>query len=336
VSREQGVRYVLEGSVRKAGNRVRVTAQLVDATTGHHLWAERYDRDLEDIFAVQDEITREVVIALDVRLIAGEQARLWSSGTKNLEAWECVRLGMDHNNRGAPEDLQEARRLCKGALNLDPNYAMAWVVLGWSHYHEADVGYASKKNLDAALVSALDCANKALELDPSFADAYSLLGFYYLSKGEHSEAIAMSEKAVTLALHHSEILAQSANVLNKSGRPERSLELIKKAMRLCPVYPDWFLYILATAWRLLGRNESAVSAFEAAIKRNSDWLSIRVGLASTLGELGREEDAKKFASEILRIDPDFSIQTYVAGLSYRDPAVSARFGEGLRKAGLPE
>ena len=107
-------------------------------------------------------------------------------------------------------------------------------------------------------------------------------------------------------------------------------------MRLCPIYPGWYLYVLATACRLLGRNESAVSAFEAAIKRNSDWLSIRVGLASTLGELGREEDAKKLVSEILSIDPNFSIKTHIAGLSYRDPAESARFGEGLRKAGLPE
>ncbi len=336
VSREQGVRYVLEGSVRKVGNRVRITAQLVDATTGHHLWAERYDRDLEDIFAVQDDITREVVVALDVRLSGGEQARIWSTGTKNLEAWECVRLGMDLVNRGTSEGLLEARQLCKRAVELDANYAMAWVVLGWTHHHETDVGYASTKNRDGALGTALECANKALELDSSIPDAYSLLGFCHLSKGEHDEAVAISEKAVALAPNHAEVLALTANVLNKSGRPERSLELIKKAMRLCPIYPDWFLYVLATALRLLRRNESAVSAFEEAIKRNSDWLSIRVGLTSTLGELGREQDAKKFVSDILSTDPNFSIKTYVAGLSYRDPAVSARFENGLRKAGLPE
>ncbi len=336
VSREQGVRYVLEGSVRKADNRVRVTAQLIDATTGHHLWAERYDRDLEDIFAVQDEITREVVIALDVRLSAGEQARFWSSGTKNLEAWECVRLGMDLVNRGTPEGLREARRLCKRALDLDPNYAMAWVVLGWTHQFEVDVGYASKESPEAALGLPLDCAKKALELDPSFADAYSLLGFCHLSKGEHDEAIAMSEKAVALAPNHAEVLALSANVQNKPGRPERSFELIKKAMRLSPVYPEWFLWVLGTACRLTGQTDSAIGAFKAASKRNADWLSIHVGLASTLGELGREEDAKKSVSEILRIDPDFSIKKYMAGLSYRDPAVTARFEDGLRKVGVPE
>ncbi len=193
VSREQGVRYVLEGSVRKAGNRVRVTAQLIDATTGHHLWAERYDRDLEDIFAVQDEITREVVIALDVRLIRGEQARFWSSGTKNLEAWECVRLATDLVGRGTLEGLREVHQLCKRALDLDPNYATAWAKLGWAHHNEVDVGfgYDSKGSREAGLGSALDCAKKALELDPSCADAYCLLAICHLSKGEHDQAIVM-------------------------------------------------------------------------------------------------------------------------------------------------
>ena len=114
------------------------------------------------------------------------------------------------------------------------------------------------------------------------------------------------------------------------------MELIKKAMRLSPVYPEWFLWVLGTACRLTGQTDSAISAFKAASKRNADWLSIHVGLASTLGELGREEDAKKSVSEILRIDPDFSIKKYMAGLSYRDPAVTARFEDGLRKVGLPE
>ena len=139
VAKDLGVRYVLEGSVRRAGGKLRINAQLIDATTGHHLWAERYDRDLEDIFAVQDEITREVVIALDVRLRAGEQARFWSSGTKNLEAWECVRRSWDLLNRGTQESVRESMRLSRRALELDPDYPMAWVVRGWVHHHGADV-----------------------------------------------------------------------------------------------------------------------------------------------------------------------------------------------------
>jgi TolB-like protein/Tfp pilus assembly protein PilF len=338
VSREQGVRYVLEGSVRKAGDRVRVTTQLIDATTGHHLWAERYDRDLEDIFAVQDEITREVVVALDIRLRGGEQARIWSGGTRNLEAWECVRRSTDVLDQATPESVRECLRLCERALELDPNYAMAWVMLGWTYHQGVDVGlgHASEEGREAALGLAFDCARRTLELDPSCANAYCLLSFCHLSNGEYDEAIAMSQKAVALAPNHADILALSATVQNKSGRPERSLELIKKAMRLCPVYPGWYFLVLGTAYRLTGQAESAISALEAAIKKSPDFLALHVGLASTLGELGREEDAKKPVSEILRIDPEFSIKTYMAGLSYSDPVVLARFEDGLRKVGLPE
>jgi adenylate cyclase len=338
VSREQGVRYVLEGSVRKATNRVRVTAQLIDATTGHHIWAERYDRDLEDIFAVQDEITREVVVALDVRLRAGEQARFWSSGTKNLEAWECVRLAIEIQNRATPEGQRESRPLCKRALDLDPNYATAWVVLGWAYHNEFDVGvgYGTEEDRAAGNDSALDCAKKALELDPSCANAYALYGSCLLTKGEHDQAIAMSEKAVLLSPNHAENLAVSALVHIKSGRSERALELIRKAMRLCPVYPGWFLWALGTACRLTGQTDSAVGALEAAIKRSPDFLGLHVGLASTLGELGRTEDAKKPVSQILRLNPDFSIKEYMAGLSYRDSVEMERFETGLRKVGLPE
>ena len=211
-------------------------------------------------------------------------------------------------------------------------------MLGWGHHHEVDVAmrHASKRSREAALGSALDCANKALELDPSYADAYCLLAICHLSKGEHDQAIAMSVKAVELAPNHAEVLGVSAITQNKSGRPERSLELIRKAMRLCPVCPSWYLWVLGTAYRLTCQIDSAIGAFEAAIKRDADYLAPLVGLASTLGEVGREEDAKTSVSEILRIDPDFSIKKYMGGLSYRDPAVSARFEDGLRKAGLPE
>ncbi len=338
VSREQGVRYVLEGSVRKAGNRVRVTAQLIDGTTGHHVWAERYDRDLEDIFAVQDEITREVVVALDVRLREGEHARVWSGGTKNVEAWECIRLGQDALNRYNAKDRVEARRLFDRALELDPNYAMAWFSLGGYHFHEAESGtaYESEADQEAILDSAAECCTKAIELDPSCADAYGLLGLCQLSKNKFDEAVATSEKAIALAPNQAENLAMAAVVLTKSGQPERSLELIKSAMRHCPIYPAWYLSVLAKAYRGLGRNESAVSALEASLERNPDDYTDRVGLAVTLAELGREEDAKRTVTAILRLHSKFSVKKYVGRLSYRDPAELARFEDGLRKAGLPE
>jgi adenylate cyclase len=338
VSREQGVRYVLEGSVRKAGSRVRVTAQLIDATTGHHVWAERYDRDLEDIFAVQDEITREVVVALDVRLREGEQARVWSGGTKSVEAWECIRLSQDALNRFKAEDRIEARRLIDRALELDPNYATAWFSLGGYYFHEAESGtrYENEADQDATLDSAVKCATKAVELDPSLADAYGLLGLCQLSKEDYDLAVATTEKAIALAPNQAENLAMASLVLNKSGKPERALELIKSAMRLCPIYPAWYLSVLAKAYRSLGRNESAAGAFEVSLARNPDDITDWVGLAATLGELGREEDVKRAVATVLRLHPDFSIKNYVRRLSYRDPAELTRFEDGLRKAGLPD
>ncbi|MGI9524597.1 MAG: BTAD domain-containing putative transcriptional regulator, partial [Hyphomicrobiaceae bacterium] len=337
VGREQGVRYVLEGSVRRAGTRARVTAQLVDATTGHHMWAERFDRDLDDMFAIQDEITREIVVALDVQLREGEQARVWSRGTNNVEAWECVRLGMDAINQITPESRIEGRKLIARALELDPNYPMAWVSMGWIYFHEADfnLGPGSKDARDVALRSAEECVPKALELDPSYPDAFALLGLCHLSHKAYDDAIAAMERAVALAPNHAENLAIAGAVLNKSGQPERSFELINRAMRLCPIYPSWYLYVLATACRLLHRSDTAVSVFEQGIKRNPDNLSMHVGLASTLGELSREQEARLSVTEILRLDPDFSISGYARQLSYRDPAELARFEDGLRKAGLP-
>ncbi len=338
VSREQGVRYVLEGSVRKSGNRVRVNAQLIDAKSSHHVWAERFNRDLDDIFAVQDEITREVIVALDVRLRQGEQARFWSSGTENLEAWEFVRLAMDWLGHATPESPNNARELCKKALDLDPNYAMAWVTLGWVYHHGVDVGlgYTSVRDREGGLDSALNCGKRALELDPSCADAFSLLSMCHLSSGEYDQAITMSEQAVALAPSHAEIVAISAMVQNKSGRPERGLELVKRAMRLCPIYPGWYLLVLGMAHRLMGQTGAAIDAFEAGIKREADYLALQVALASTLGEAGRQEMAKKPVSDILRINPGFSIKNYMEGLSYRDSAVLERFEDGLHKVGLPD
>jgi TolB-like protein len=336
VGRDQGVRYVLEGSVRKAGNRVRITAQLVDATTGQHRWAERYDRDLEDIFAVQDEITRKIVTALDVHLREGEQARFWSSGTENLEAWECVRLGSDLLDAYRAEDVPEAKRLSQRAIDLDPEYAAAWVLLAGSHFHAADDSRHPEEERERALKSVRDCAQQALKLDPSCAEAYSMLGLYYLSLREYEEAVANAERSVVLAPNYAINIAISAVILNKCGQPKRAMERIRKAMRLSPVYPTWFLSILGQASRLVGMTDTAIDAYSELISREPDSLVGHVCLTSIFSELNREKEANASAAEVLRVNPDFSIKKYMDGLSYRDPAEATRFEEGLRKAGLPE
>ena len=339
VSREQGVRYVLEGSVRKAGNRIRVTAQLIDAMTGHHIWAERYDRELNDIFAVQDEIVREIVVALDVELNEGEQARIWSSGTTNVKAWECVRLGSYNAVYSTnPEVKLQAKALLEKALELDPSYAIAWVMLGWIYQQYADVAsLASDSNSpETALASMLDCAHKALAADPSCADAFGLLAMYHLEMKAFDQAKEMAEKAISLAPNNAHNLGEVSMVLNKTGNPQRALELKKRAMRACPMYRPGFLRGLGLSYYLLGQLDSAISAFKQSIVRESEYLSAHTNLASIYGELGRLEEAKEPVSEILRLAPDFSIKAYMKGLSFSDPEILTRMEEGLRKAGLPE
>jgi TolB-like protein/Tfp pilus assembly protein PilF len=339
ISREQGVRYVLEGSVRKAGNRVRVTAQLIDATTGLHLWAERYDRDLEDIFAVQDEITREIVVAMDVQLREGEQHRVWSSGTKNLEAWECVRLATDAALGGAAEAQPRARELLDRALELDPDYATAWAMRGWLYFTEADVGggIGNSDQFDKAQASAFRCGHRALELDPGCAEAYGMLALTHLNAGEHDVAMEMSEKAIALAPNNAEILGGVASaVMRKSGQPERGAELVRKAMRLCPFYRPGLLRALGNNYRGSGRLEEAVACYRESLKRETGYLAAYVNLTSALGELGWLDEAREAARDVLQQEPDFTIKAYTAGLSYRNPSDLERIADGLRQAGLPE
>jgi TolB-like protein len=336
VGREQGVRYVLEGSVRKSGNRVRITAQLIDSATGQHKWAERYDRDLEDIFAVQDEITHNIVAELDVHLLAGEQARLWSSGTENLEAWECLRRARDLMDAYQVENHPEVKRLLQRAIDLDPEYASAWSMLAGLHFHiEEDARYSGEERKQA-LQSTRNYAEQALEYDPLCAPAYSTLGLYHLTLKEYDEAIHNANISVDMAPNSAVTVAVSAVILSKCGQPERAIERIRKAMRLCPVYPLWFLSVLGQVLRVLGRTDEAISAYTEMIKRYPDSLEGQVGLAELLGRTDQTAAAKTVAAEVLRINPDFTISEYVGNLSYRDPAEITRFEEGLSKAGLPE
>lgn len=338
VGREQGVRYVLEGSVRKAANRVRVTAQLIDAVTGHHIWAEKYDRNLDDIFAVQDELMREIVVALDVELREGEQHRVWSSGTKNVEAWECVRLSTPIILGGVKGDLMKARKWLDRSLELDPEYAIAWVMLGWFHQNFVDVagGVRDSAAMHEALTAMCECAQKAIEIDPFCADAYSVMAMYHMELNEFDAAIENAEKSIKLAPSNAENLTEAATILTKSGEPHRALELAKQAMDLCPMYRAGFLRGLASAYRFTDNIEMAADTFRQAVKRQPDLLSGHVNLTSVLGELGRIDEARGAANQVLRLAPNFSIREYTQRLSYRNPEDLLRVEDGLQQAGLPE
>jgi len=334
VGREQGVRYVLEGSVQRSGQRLRVTAQLIDAPAGRHIWAQRYDRVIEDVFDVQDEITREVTSALQVQLTEGEQARLWAGGTKNLEAWEaaiqCPELLHSHRR----VDVLPARRLAERALQLDENYASAWVMLGWSYWNEAFNGWTD--NSDAVLEMALDAFNRALAIDDSSPDALALLAFLHLSLKKYDEARHFIEKAMALGPNNSFAPAVAANIELFCNRPQAMIPLLKRAMRLSPIYPAWYLGDLAFAYLLMDRLEAAIVTAKESIKIDPDYIYNYHVLAIAHAESGQTEAARAAVDKMLHIEPKMSIHTFRESQPYEDEALRDRMVSAFRKSGLPE
>jgi adenylate cyclase len=312
VGRDQGVRFVLEGSVRKSGNQIRITAQLIDAITGNHRWADRYDRKLNDIFAVQDEIAKNVTVAVQVELTTGEQARLWAGGTDNLEAWECVVRGnelMIHHGRG---DNDEARRLAERALLLDPGYANAWVLSGYTHFEDSMWGWSSSR--ETSISTALEAANRAIELQELNPESYVLLAWVKCELAEFDEAVDVARKAVSLAPNHASNVSMLAGILGRAGEHQESEQQMRRAIRLSPIYPAWFLHAQGVSCFALGKDEEAVKLFRACVESidpDSSFMPIvRVFLAICLANAGHNAEAKTVSEEVFRLDPSFQIDDW--------------------------
>ncbi|NIS71319.1 MAG: tetratricopeptide repeat protein, partial [Proteobacteria bacterium] len=310
VSQELGVRYVLEGSIQKAGDRVRITGQLVDATTGHHLWAEQYDRDITDFFDLLDEITREIVIALQVELTAGEQARL--AQTHSLKAWGYFVRGVSLLERFAQGDNAKARDLFERAVEIDPDYSSAWTMLAWTHFNDARWGWIDSPA--KPLEQAVELAQKAVALDDTQPVAHALLGNIYLFQKKHDQAIAEGKKAVALGPNSADTHALVAEILRFSGMFEEATTLCKRAMRLQPYYPEWYLISLALSYYYLGRYEDAIAAAEKGLQIAQDrgggdfvWGSHQV-FAMNYVRLGREGEARAHAEKVLELNPDWSFE----------------------------
>jgi adenylate cyclase len=334
VAEELGVRYVLEGSVQRSEDRLRITAQLIDALTGHHLWAEHYDRKFGDIFALQDDITEHVTMALQVKLTEGEQVRVRRRQTDNPEAYEYFLSGLKLLRIYTKEDNAQSRKLLEKAVELDPNYAWAWQSIGWSHYRDGRFGWSDTPAQSLALAEEL--AQKALSMDDSNPMAYALLSNVYMAKKQHEKAIHYGEKALDLAPNFADITATIGLTFMYSGRPEKTIELVKKAMRLSPYYPGWYLPVLGLAYRLTGQYEEAIATMEKWPPRSPHSMLPHMILAFTYVEAGREEDAHAEVAEVLKRNPKASIKGYAKMIPYKDPAEIERVKNSLRKAGLPE
>jgi len=332
VGAEQGVSHVLEGSVRKAGDRVRITAQLIDASSGNHVWADRYDRKIEDIFELQDEITLKVVTELQVELLEGEMARFRGNGTKNLDAWShqvravaCTRVV----NR---ENFAEARRLAERATQLDPEYAAPLCTLAFIHGNEGRSGWSPSR--EASLSNAQEYSMRALALDSENPEAHGSQGFADMIEGRHDDAIKKLKIALELNPNHADIAAYLAITIAWNGQPEAGINYIEQAMRLSPFYPAWYLGIKGFALRLTGQYEEAISAFRDYGNRQSGFGHI--DLAIIYVELNNIDSAIIEAEEILRHRPEFSVKKWAETQMYRTDERLQKDLDALRRAGLPE
>jgi len=310
---------------------VRITAQLVDATTGGHLWAERYDRDLKDIFALQDEVTQKIVAALAVKLTQDEQERLVRKHTDNLEAYDYTLRGLEYLFRFTKQVNTQARKMFEKSIDLDPEYALAYSLLGSTHLLEWALEWSQDPQ---SLERAFELEQRAIGLDDSLPEPHRFLGDVYLWKKQHDQAIAEYEKAIGLDPNDPEGFQGLGSILNWAGRPEESIELVKKAIRLNPIYPVYYLFSLGHAYFLTGQYEEAVAALKRVVNLNPNFWPSHVYLAASHIELGREEEARAEAAEVLRISPSYSQEAWRQRLPYKDQAVLERLLDSLRKAGL--
>ena len=331
VSEELGVRYVLEGSVQKISSRIRINVQLIDAISGRHLWAESYDRDLKDIFGLQDEVILKITSAMSVNLTAGEQARAWAEGTKSLEAYLKFMQGREYL-RGNRESNALARRLAEETIALDPKYANAYALLGATHWKDVYLGTSRPKE---SIAKAIELTQKALAMNGSLADARSRLGVLYSWSGRYDEGIAEAERGVELDPNSGDANFFLAMVLRYAGKSKEAIPVIRKALRLEPMAPDIYVQNLALLYFQTGDCREAIAACEKGLKRQPDDLNSHVIMAAVYGSCGREKEARKEAAEVLRINPKFTVESYAAILPYKNPSDRDRTAQGLRKAGMP-
>jgi len=332
VGTKLGVRYVLEGSVRKSGNRVRITAQLIDATSGGHLWAERFDRDLTDIFAVQDDVTQQIVGALAVNLTEGDRQRLATEQTDNMEAYDYYLRGRELWHRMTKETNIAARDLLQRAIELDPKFAPAFAFLAVANI----LDYANQwsPSSSRSLKQAEVFATRAVALDDRYPWAHWALGIVELYSRRHDLAIREAKRTISLAPNLAEGHESLGNALHYAGRPEEALACFDRGMALNPYYPDIFLHFQAQATFQLGRFEEAVRILKRRLVRNPGTDVSRVLLAASYGHLGRFEEARHEWQEAFRVNPDYSLEHRRKVLPYKDPEDFELVVDGLRKASL--
>jgi adenylate cyclase len=338
VSEELGVRYVLEGSLQRSGDRVRITAQLIDALTGNYLWAERYDRDLKDLFALQDDVTLKVLTAIRVKLTEGELSLGYGKyyrGKQGLDCYLKIMEGNDLVSRRNIKDNNLARRIAEEALAMCPEVPTAYLLM--ANVHSLDYWLGSTRSPRESLDKAIELVQKALALDDTTAEAHGFLGYLYTQKREYEKGIAQGERAVALNPGDSTVLVYYAMSLNFGGRSEEAITLLQKAIRLNPV-GSYYNYLcnlhLGNALMMTGRFEEAVSAYKKVIQHTPNNIWGHIMLTATYSEMGREKEARAEAAEVLRINPKFSLDFFAKTSLIKEQSVRDNVFNALRKVGL--
>ena len=332
VGRELGVRYILEGSVRKAREKVRITAQLVDAKTGHHLWAERYDRDLIDIFALQDEITMKILSELELRLTEGEQALLYRRGTNNLQAYLKFLQAVHYVRNTNPEDNRKARTIIEDIISIEPNYAMAYGLLGETYM--MDVWFGTTKSPMDSLRKAAEMSGKALYFDESLGAPYAILGHINVLKRNWEKGISLGYQAIELEPNGANSHYHLGMGLNFADRSEEAIPILKKAIRLNPVSSGLYVHHIAIAYRMMEQYDKAVEYGEKAVQRSPNYHFAHLNLAACYLLAGREEEERAEAKEVIRLNPGFSLDKFAKTVPLKNQEELKRFIAALRRSGL--
>ncbi|WP_324753160.1 winged helix-turn-helix domain-containing tetratricopeptide repeat protein [Roseovarius sp. Pro17] len=335
VATELGVRYILEGSQQKAGDRLRVAAQLIDATDGNTIWAATYDRDLVDVFDVQEEITRTIAATLERNITLAEYDRLLRQPTESLAAYELVNRGRSARKKFTPEGNQEAKLLSEKALELDPGYSEAYFSLAWVHINCFRWEWCGDQPHEGALDRAFMAARKAVQLDPDSSLAYWTLANATMQSGDLEQALIEYDRSIALNPNSAGVLADSTEVLVYLGQMDEAIARIQAAIRLNPHHPDWYLWTLAWAQYFAGEYEAGL----ASIQKMANMPNLaRRTQAALYVRLDRMDEAWATIDELLENAPDYTIASQEHSLrgKFRDPGAADRFYDDLRKAGLPD
>ena len=334
IGRKLGVRYVLEGSVRRQDDRVRITAQLIDSQTGGHLWSERYNREMKDVFALQDEITQKIMLALQVKLTEGDQARLWQKKglTDNLEAYETFLQAQKYATTFNKVGNTKARPLYEEAINRDPKFAAAYAMLAHLHLTDAMMGWSQDR--EASVHQASKLAIKALELDENLDTPHFVLGLILCYLGKHDQGIGQGERAVELNPNGHYALSYLGALLNVAGKPKEGLNYIRKAIRLNPLPKSWQYWFLGMSYKQMNQDEKALAAYEKGLRINPEDSGCLLALIDSYVHAGRLEEARKTAKAFVKLDPKFSVKRFELANLYKDKVFAKRLADNWRKAGL--